>query len=89
MRRIRTTRQFERDLKRARKRGWTLRKPWTLVEILSRDGRLDPRFRPHRLAGRWRGFMECHVEPDWLLVWMDDGDSLVLARTGTHADLFG
>ena len=89
MRPIRTTRQFERDLKLARKRGWKLQKLWAVIQILSSGERLDPRFRPHRLSGRWRGFMECHVEPDWLLVWMSDDDGLVLVRTGTHADLFG
>ncbi len=76
MRPIRTTRQFDRDLKLAKKRGLKLPKLWKIVEILNQGGRLDPRFRPHRLSGRWRGFMECHVEPDWLLVWMFDSDGL-------------
>jgi mRNA interferase YafQ len=43
----------------------------------------------HKLSGQWNGFWECHVEPDWLLVWHDANDDLELVRLGTHADLFG
>jgi mRNA interferase YafQ len=45
--------------------------------------------RLHRLTGNWAGFWECHIEPDWLLVWELKGDVLILARTGTHSDIFG
>ncbi|MYK57872.1 MAG: type II toxin-antitoxin system YafQ family toxin, partial [Rhodospirillaceae bacterium] len=45
--------------------------------------------RMHRLSGDWFRAWECHIEPDWLLIWRIDDDSLVLIRTGTHADLFG
>lgn len=89
MRPIRTTARFERDLKLARKRGKNLDKIWHVIGALQRDQKLEPRHRPHRLSGGWGSFWECHIEPDWLLVWDDAGDALVLVRTGTHADLFG
>ena len=89
MRRLRTTGQFERDLRRAKRRGKDLDKLWTIVETLCAGARLARRYRPHRLSsGRDRAW-ECHIEPDWLLVWHETDDTLVLVRTGTHADLFG
>lgn len=87
--RLQTTRRFERDLKLAGKRGKDLDKLWTVVERLLAGEHLDPRNRTHRLSGNWFRAWECHIEPDWLLVWRIDDDSLVLVRTGTHADLFG
>ena len=50
---------------------------------------LEARHRPHRLSGNWSGAWECHLEPDWLLIWTQEADVLVLTRTGTHSDLFG
>ena len=49
---------------------------------------LDPRHRRHRLTGDWSPCWECHIEPDWLLVWEQENDTLILVRTGTHSDLF-
>ncbi|MCC7167809.1 MAG: type II toxin-antitoxin system YafQ family toxin [Rhodospirillales bacterium] len=85
---MRSTGRFERDLKRAGKRGKRLDKLWAVVERLLKGDRLDARHRVHRLSGAWAPFLECHVEPDWLLIWHDDGDHLTLIRTGPHADLF-
>lgn len=89
MRRLKTTRRFERDLKRARRRSKDLDKLWAIVERLLKGEPLEPRRRPHTLSGEWVAFRECHVEPDWLLIWRETEDELVLVRTGTHADLFG
>jgi mRNA interferase YafQ len=89
MRSIKTTRHFERDIKRASKRGKDLHKLWRIVESLSRGEPLAIRHRPHRLSGEWNRFWECHIEPDWLLIWDETETSLILVRTGTHADLFG
>ena len=89
MRSIRTTRGFERDLKRIGKRGKKLDKLWSVVERLQRGEPLDSRNRRHRLSGDWSRHWECHIEPDWLLVWHErDEGALVLVRTGTHSDLF-
>ncbi|MCY3777297.1 MAG: type II toxin-antitoxin system YafQ family toxin [Candidatus Aminicenantes bacterium] len=87
--RLLTTKRFEKDLKRGRKRGINLHKLWTVVEQLLSNQPLAPRYRQHRLAGDWSRCWECHIEPDWLLVWRREDDTLILIRTGTHADLFG
>ena len=87
-RRLERTGQFKRDLKKAQKRGKNLDKLWTIVERLLADEPLVPRHRPHRLTGDQAGFRECHIEPDWLLIWSESEEELILVRTGTHADLF-
>ena len=88
MRLLRTSR-FERDLKRAKRRGKKLDKLWSVVEVLLASGELHSRYRPHRLSGQWASYWECHIEPDWLLIWGYREDALVLVRTGSHSDLFG
>ena len=87
--RLQTTRRLEKDLRLAGKRGKDLDKLWQVVERLLAGEPLDPRNRAHRLSGDWSRAWECHIEPDWLLVWHVDDDALILVRTGTHADLFG
>jgi mRNA interferase YafQ len=89
MRSIKTTRGFERDVKKAGKRGKDLDKLWGVVDSLSRGEPLSARYRPHRLSGEWNRFWECHIEPDWLLIWDETETAVILVRTGTHADLFG
>lgn len=56
---------------------------------LVREEALDPRHRPHKLGGEYSGRWECHIEPDWLLIWYSTETEIVFVRTGTHADLFG
>ena len=87
--RLLTTGRFDRDLRRARRRGKDLDRLWAVVERLLDGARLDPHHRAHRLSGEWSRSWECHIEADWLLIWHVDGDALVLTRTGTHSDLFG
>ncbi len=86
--RLLTTKRFERDLKRARSRGEDLGKLWPVVDRLLNERSLEARHRPHRLSGVWSGSWQCHIEPDWLLIWNRNEDALVLVRTGTHSDLF-
>ncbi len=88
MRTVRTTGQFDRDLKKAYRRGKEPAKLWTVVERLARGEALPARYRPHRLSGEWADHRECHIEPDWLLIWYETDTELVLVRLGTHADLF-
>jgi mRNA interferase YafQ len=59
-----------------------------IIDSLARSQPLAARHRPHRLKGEMEGLWECHVEPDWLLIWDDQESDIVLIRTGTHADLF-
>ena len=89
MRSIKTTRAFERDVKKAGKRGRDLQKLWGVVDRLSRGEPLSARQRPHRLSGEWNRFWECHIELDWLLIWDESETAVILVRTGSHADLFG
>ena len=86
--RLLTTNRFEKDLKRAIKRGKDLDKLWEIVEQLLNNKPLEKCHRPHPLSGNYATAWECHIEPDWLLIWNPEVDQLVLSRTGTHSDLF-
>lgn len=88
MKRLSQTTQFVRDVKRMRKRGKDLDKLKALVSRLAGGLELDARHRDHSLSGPWAGSRDCHVEPDWVLIYTVDKASLRLDRTGTHADLF-
>ncbi|MDO4284040.1 MAG: type II toxin-antitoxin system YafQ family toxin [Eubacteriales bacterium] len=82
--------QFKRDLKLAKKRGYQLERLTAVVNMLAAQKPLAPKYRDHMLTGNYLGFRECHIEPDWLLIYRIDGDvlALFLFRTGTHANLF-
>lgn len=88
MRKIIRTRQFDRDAKLAKRRGKDLGKLWIIVDMLCSEQPLPTRCRPHKLSGNLGVYWECHIEPDWLLIYELDDDELLLFRTGTHADLF-
>ena len=82
--------QFKRDLKLAAKRGLKIEKLRDVVNTLAKQEVLEDKFRDHGLTGDYRGFRECHIEPDWLLVYRtnDEELALFLFRTGSHSDLF-
>ena len=82
------TRQFKRDLKRIKKRGKDLSKLKAIVSTLANSQMLEARHRDHALGGNWLGSRDCHIEPDWVLIYRLDNGSLFLERTGTHSDLF-
>ncbi len=82
------SRQLERDIKRLKKRGYDLDKFKTVVNLLLSEEPLPDRCRPHRLVGNFSGAMECHIAPDWLLIYVDDATCIRFERTGTHSDLF-
>jgi len=88
VREIVRTRAFERDLKLMVKRRKDIAKLEAVVQRLRSDRPLDARHKPHPLKGVWKPCWECHIEPDWLLVYEIKGNALYLARTGTHSDLF-
>ncbi len=89
MREIIPTTQFRRDTKRARKQGRDVNELRRLARRLAGGETLEPRYRDHPLKGEWAEFRECHVRPDWLLIYQRTETALVLVRTGTHSDLFG
>jgi len=82
--------QFKKDLKLAKKRGLDLGLLTSVIDTLASQKPLDVKYHDHNLSGNYRSFRECHIEPDWLLVYRYDNDVLVLtlSRTGTHSDLF-
>lgn len=81
--------KFKKDLKLMIKRGYDEEKLWSVVEKLAAEMPLPPANRDHALTGNYRGCRECHIEPDWLLVYeVKKGELvLILTRTGTHSDL--
>lgn len=89
MRRIEYGTTFKKDYKRMMKRGAPASKLNAVLTLLMNNEPLPARNRPHLLSGEWKGFWECHIEPDWLLIYdLDNPDVLALYRTGTHSDLF-
>ncbi len=80
--------QFRRDVKLAEKRGKDVAKLREVIRLLAEGGPLPSRYRDHSLGGDWKSYRDCHIEPDWLLIYKIDDDDLLLARTGTHSDLF-
>ena len=82
--------RFKKDMRLAVKRGYDLALLNEVVEKLSIQEPLPPKNKDHALSGDYTGFRECHIQPDWLLVYrIDDGELILfLSRTGTHSDLF-
>lgn len=84
------TKRFNKDYSLAMKRGLDIELLDNVIRILSSDEPLPEKYKDHALSGIWSGFRECHIQPDWLLVYIISSDRLVLtlSRTGTHSDLF-
>ncbi len=88
MRRIVQRKQFRADVKRQKRRGKDIEELIAAVELLAEEGTLSAVYAAHRLSGTWSGVWECHIEPDWLLIYTVTDEEVLLIRTGTHADLF-
>ena len=88
MRAIFQTSQFKKDFRRIQQRGKDLRKFKEVVSVIAKSEILAERHRDHALSGKWSGSRDCHIEPDWILIYRVDGDNLFLERTGSHSDLF-
>ena len=84
------TNQFKRDLKRIRKQGKDLGMLQNILQMLVEEKDLDAKYCDHALTGNYIGFRECHIQPDWLLIYMINHQELILtaSRTGSHSDLF-
>ena len=82
------TRQFGRDIKRLKKRGKNLDKLKIIIRSLVEEEPLDAIHRDHKLIGNWKGRRECHIESDWLLIYMIESNRVVFERTGAHSNLF-
>lgn len=88
MKKISDSNRFKRDFRRVEKRQWKLEKLAKIINLIATEHPLPPHCRPHKLVREYTGQWECHIEPDWLLVYETDEDTLYLVRTGSHADLF-
>lgn len=83
------TGQFKKDYKRVKKQGKALGDLRSVIEKLAQRKPLPSKHRDHNLSGRWNKHRECHIGPDWLLIYRTEGDDLILERTGSHSELFG
>ncbi|MEO9697228.1 MAG: type II toxin-antitoxin system YafQ family toxin [Hyphomicrobiales bacterium] len=88
MRQIKKTTSFKKDFKRSLKRGLPVAVLAEVLELLATDSPLPERCRPHKLVGEYTGTWECHIAPDWLLIYEYEDGLLNLRRMGSHSDLF-
>ena len=89
MYKIKYSGKIKKDIKICQKRNYNFSELEKVIEKLLIPEPLEDRNREHNLSGNYAGFRECHIAPDWLLIYRYDGDYLELVRTGTHSDLFG
>ena len=82
------SKQFSKDIKRIQKRGKPQNKLKVVIQKLVNGERLDPIYKDHKLIGNYKGRKECHLEPNWLLIYKIKEDEIIFERTGTHSDLF-
>jgi mRNA interferase YafQ len=88
MRNILITTQFKRDVKKIKKAGKDAAKLKEIIEKIVKGESLDEKYRDHALTGNYRQTRECHIEPDWLLIYKLTKENLILIRTGSHSELF-
>lgn len=88
---FRTTNLFKKEFRKAQKRGKNVERLRRLMQSLVNEDPIPSRHRDHALTGNYKGRRECHIEPDWLLVYKVDlkAREIIFERTGTHSDLFG
>lgn len=87
---VKPSNQFKKDVQLAQKRGYNINLLTDVIKTLANGERLDAKYRDHQLSGNYGSFRECHIQPDWLLIYEIEDDKLILylSRTGTHSDLF-
>ena len=87
---LRTTQEFDKDVKRCKQQGRNMQLLKDVVELLEEDGSVPEAYNPHMLRDKYAGCWECHIEEDWLLIWRqnDKQFTLLLTNTGTHKELF-
>lgn len=82
------TNAFKKDIKVIQKRGLNTELLKFVITEIIEERELDKRFKNHKLSGDWKGRLECHISPDWLLIYKIDNRTVIFERTGTHSDLF-
>ncbi|MBA4311914.1 MAG: type II toxin-antitoxin system mRNA interferase toxin, RelE/StbE family [Chlorobiaceae bacterium] len=89
MRSLIRTKQFKKDFKLSKKQGRDIEKLFEVIEKLALGKKLDQQYYDHSLHGKFKDYRECHITPDWLLIYKIEGNDLMLVRNGSHSDLFG
>ncbi len=79
---------FKKDIKRLQRRGTNMDKLKVVIDKLLNNQKLENKYKDHALIGNWKGYRDCHIEPDWLLIYKITENYLYLVRTGSHSDLF-
>ncbi len=82
------TTQFKKDYKKIKKQQKNLSKLIIIIEKLLSQNKLEPKYKDHPLSGKFENYRDCHIEPDWILIYRITEDELILERTGSHSDLF-
>ena len=85
------THQFKKDVRLCQRQGWPMQELKDAISILLEQGSLPPEYKAHKLSGNMNGIWECHIRPNWLLVWEQNDDELIMLMlcTGTHQEVFG
>jgi mRNA interferase YafQ len=81
------SRRFRKDVKLCRKQGKDMGKLREIFDIMLSGQSIPPRYKDHALVGKWKGFRDVHLEPDWVLVYCMEKDTIYLSATGSHSDL--
>lgn len=90
MKRLKASSQFKKDYKRFRNNPQKIKKLFEVLNLLKNELVMPETYRPHLLTGKYAGYMECHIEGDFLLIWFDPNtDQIDLVRLGSHSELFG
>ena len=87
---VRTTQEFDKDVKRCKQQGRNMQHLKDVVDLLIEDGCVPEEYSPHLLHDKYAGLWECHIEDDWLLIWRQNDNklTLLLTNTGSHNELF-
>lgn len=90
MKKLQPTTQYRKDLKKYKNQPKKLDALKTVLEMLKKEQPIPAEYKPHMLVGQYKGCMECHIQGDFLLIWVDEANNIVeLVRLGTHSELFG
>ncbi len=82
------TSQFKKDFKKVLSQNKDISKLEYIIDSLLIKQKLEPKFKDHPLIGKWKNHRDCHIEPDWILIYRLTDDTLILERTGSHSELF-
>ena len=87
---VKISSRFKKQFRLCMKRGLDMKLITEAMDLLEANGSLPPQYRPHKLSGDMQGIWECHIQPDWLMTWLQNDTQLTLLflQTGTHSDIF-